>query len=108
MIVRARVCVCVSKKGGWGVLGMVGMDEECQKAKEGEIMKTKVKKWFIPSGLRWRGCSKKEPELGVPDLLADGRRRAHKHRPQKHVWMETLSVTKRGLKQSHKASPQEM
>lgn len=29
---------------------MVGMDEECQKAKEGERMKTKkAKKWFMPN-----------------------------------------------------------
>lgn len=38
-----------------GVLGTVGMDEECQKAKEGERMKTKkAKKWFMPAEQRWR------------------------------------------------------
>lgn len=38
-----------------GVLGTVGIEEECQKAKEGERMKTKkAKKWFMPAEQRWR------------------------------------------------------
>lgn len=39
------VCACEhEQRGRVGVSGMVGMDEECQKAKEGERMKTKKKK----------------------------------------------------------------
>lgn len=84
------------------------MDEECQKAKEGERMKTKkAKKWFMPTEQRWRegfffyiiGLF-----LRVPDSLAERRRQGgkgvHVVSPQHtHAHTQTTTTVQRGLQE---------
>lgn len=90
------MCVWVTGQTGrdGGVLRMVGMDEECQKAKEGEIMKTTVKKSFYPQN---------------EDGEEPGPCTVHTNTDHSNMFGEKHQVLQKGgLKQSHNASPQEL
>lgn len=67
------------------------MDEECQKTKEGERMKTKSQE--VVERAEEERVLKKPQTWWLTGETADVDS-AHKHGPQEHVWGETLSVTK--------------